>query len=1129
MPHEKESNPFEPTRRTFLSAIGPLIGSDQFDLSQPVTLGGRPRNQLPSIEQRQHEASNPEPVLDFPDDPFIVAAWGNPFLVTRAESRANWESPLTRQGYEATTINEKVRTLFGLHPDVLDTHTLDDFKDGQPNSPQTTMEMLWFATRTGLPAAGGNNFAVMRSDPDVASDRYGAIMERNGWRYPDGTPLDNPSGIFAETFDGRDHTYDDRANVPSVFAPGTLDLIVLATETRLRQGFAGFWADGGVGVWLQHGLDFSVWATAAFRSHLSSLSPSRLSDLGIDDPGTFDIIGYLRDEDLTPGSVNDPRSDPVFREYLLHHHRGIKAFCEAYRSAVEEQFPARMAQGQIKLWTNQFMGNFEAPQAANIYVSDSFDIMHPEIYPTVQPGVGFKYKLLQALGRFSKPIMVAGNISPFNEPRIQEFDPGVSYRMLQRFLLGEAYANGAVFKLILTPSHLHLDTSFEHWVRADGTVPDELQSFIDFLWAHRRFLDAGEPDARVAVIWSLPTRLWRYEPQWKFVEGERRRLESFVGTVRLLREAQVPYDVLVFGHPRLWEDADQLDRLASYDVVVLPGVECLTEDQRVALERYLDADGTVITSGQPPARTQNFVPADAVASLFERDAVTNLSEDPGYRRSADGRSDGSLIDAVTGAGVDPMTVAPDRTLAVTRRHQPADSRTVVHLLNYDYTRDSDEFTTKEGFELRVRQPNHEVGVARYYAPQRTTDLEFSMDSGTIRLTVPALVEWGFVVLAPSSDYLVEHEARPEARELLEEADRRIARAEEIDRNWGPDYERATVESDAAKTALEFQAYDQATRAAEAAIEAIEKTYPRPVVGIDIAHHQLETIDQSAPFEWLDEHFDGYRFEQLRDWDRSTLKSVDVLLVPPVLGADDAAFGYSPEELDRVERFVGSGGSLVVFARGGVADDIDALTERFGYRFDGAPIVFPEGTYGDVPVTSSHPLMKRVNAVTARYATPITRLPDHAEVLASVPADSGAWLSSESPLERRSDREESAAGLPIFATGHHGDGQVLLLGQSNYLLDTREAQDFMEVVYELLTVLGRRSVNARRGTASDGGGTEPTESRNAGSSRSPSAAQQPTTSDGQPGFSILIGLLGIVAGLLGYVRNVSPEIDQLDQE
>ncbi|MFD1644402.1 hypothetical protein [Haloarchaeobius litoreus] len=1066
------------------------------------------------------------PTPSYPDDPFLITQFGDQYFT---------EPPVN--GWDPVSHREQLRTIQGFHPDALDWDSLMAFDEGDIRTYESQNAQLAYSLETGLPGTVGRNVTINIPDDD-AVEKYQAVFDAHDWRFPDGSPVEHPNDLLAEQFDGTPHDIEyafETNGIPSVFAPGAVDVLMYVARKRLAAGYSTFWIDG-IGVFRFQGLDFSVWAQDAFRTHLESLAADRRRELGIDDPASFDIREYLRDEGLAPDDGGDPFEDPVFREYLLHHHRGIKDFFAACRQRLQELFPERMDAGDIQLYGNHFMGGFGHPQAANIYVSDHLDIIHVEHFPRVDPAVDYHYKLERAIGRFSKPATAKGTLTELGESNPGGFDPENQYPNLKRFQVAESYAMGAQLKIPLTGGAAYsTDQVVVNWIQADGTVPERLQSFVDFLWTHERFLDDVDPDARVAVVWSLPTLLWNNERQWNVgVAGDSPRISSFVGTTTLLREAQISYDVLVFGHPSLWDDGDQLDRLADYDAVVLPGVESVTDAQLTVLETYLGDGGHIVTSGSAPSRDGMYEPRDDTAAVFEHDGTTVLADDPGRTKNQRGETTGELRAALESAGVRSATARDDPTLSVSRHVQSAPERVVVHALNYDYTVETDTFESKTDVELSIPTPDFAVGAARYYTPEERTDLSVTEDGETLSVTLPELDEWGFVVLAPSADALVDGAAEVDARARTEAVETELTAASEDGRDWADSFVSAEVYQDAAETALEANAYGQALDAARTAEEKLADAHPRPVIGIDIGHGQPQSVDADDPFAPLRETFPRYDYRMVDGWDETALAELDVLVVPPALAYRGAAYGFAPDEIAAVESFVDRGGSLVVLARGGVDDGVDDLTEPFGFRFQGRPVVFPDGEDPRVePTYPDHLLTRGVPEITFRLGTPIAERPSESTALASLPEDSEAWLHTEQPLRERSSDEESAAGSEMYATASHGDGRVTLFGMHRYHLMSDRFANVEQVVGTQLAVLGREA--ARASQESTDPTTTPTPSETASptptaSTAPPSTSTVPETSapslttstgsdGGSPGFSLTTGALAGTAALLtGWLWN-----------
>ncbi|GAA0548286.1 hypothetical protein GCM10008994_24000 [Halorubrum ejinorense] len=797
------------SRRGFLTALTSSAGL----LALSAGSGAASKNPRTGATLRDTSEQAETEIPPYPDDPFIQPAFGIQYLL-------GWEN----FGWEAASNGDIQETVLGLHPDVLAFDQLLKYEYGRiDDSFRGYRRQFTLAENLNLPATSGMNVHI-ETDEEKAQSRYGPVAEESGWEFPDGTPVESPLDILGETFDGEPHQTEfefETLGTPSVFAPGSLELLLNATVTQFESGYSGFFVDG-VGVFRLHGLDFSRWARSAFRSHLGSLSGDKLSTFGVDDPQSFDVHEYLRENGLAPEDDADPREDPVFREYLLHQHEGIDGWFEDYRSHIEEEFPERTENGDIALYANQFTGNLRNPQAPNIYVSDSMDMIYTELFPTGDPASDVNYKIMRSVGNFSKPVIAKGTLSARSRSLPEEMDPRAANDTFQRFQLAEAYSTGARFQLPLTNRQGYSEEeSVTNWVNGDGVVPEELSSFVDFLWAHKRFLTGLEPAGDVALVWSLPTHVWRQDRSWDFGgDDERGPVDAFTGAANALREAGFTYDVLTFGHPRLWDDADQLSRLSEYDSVVLAGVECLSDEQVAALRTYLDAGGTILCTDAVPDRDSMYRPRSDVKPLFERDGAAVVTGPFDRQRESEDESESPLPGALEERGVEPARRTDDADIAVHAHSQSDPDRTVIPLVNYDYDPESDSVSTKSEVRVRLPETADTEAAVRYYSPGETTDLEVAEREGSRRVTVPKLVEWGIIVAAEAPEDLAPETSEGSALDAIEAARASIKQADERDEVTRADLVVGNSKAQAAETAMSFEAYGQAKAAAAEAIDAV---------------------------------------------------------------------------------------------------------------------------------------------------------------------------------------------------------------------------------------------------------------------------------------------------------------------
>lgn len=1044
MTDEPRKDPVEISRRQYLSSVGAL-GAFSFD-STENSLIDTPDKSFTNVQSSRPAAS------PYPENPFMPGQFATQFL-----------SPTDRMGWKEASVREEYETLLGLHLDLFDSARLATFSDGELMTDRGTSRALSLSFRTGLPTTAGRNTTIATSQ----TDNVQPIVKDQDWTFPSGENLDSVAGAYAETVHGDDQfiEYTFTTNgIPSVFAPLGLYLMKITATKRFEQGFSGFFIDK---LFNFDGLDFSEWATAAFQNHIQSLPQSRQKKLDIENPSTFDIKEYLRLNDLMPGNERDPRSDPIFREYVIHNHLGIQNYLASFRQSLIEKFPKRFEQGSVAIWANQFTGSLSNPHPENVYGSPYWDVINTELFPTVNPAVGHKYKLLEAIGNFEKPVIAKATLTDnlVDEP---EFDPTDDYPYLERFQLAESHANGAKLKIPLSPrSASTADESITQWIRDDGTVPATLQRFADFVWTHKRFLTDTTPETSVAVVWPLPDRLYEQLPQWNIGSGSQSGVDTFIGATTLLREAQIPYTVLVFGHSDLWEDAKQLDMLTNYDAVVLPATTCLSDSQFATLETFLNQDGYLISSGPQPDRTDRYVPRTDVHQLFGRQNAVVLQNNPGLQRHREGTASGRFLDALAEAGITSVSTGNDSTLSVNIRKQSEPPRTIIHLLNYDYSKQSDSFDPKRDITIEVPSPIHSIGVARYYSEQETVDIGTDGSGDTVNFTVPKLTDWGFVVLAPTEQDLASTEDPTVAREAVDSLHNDVETASQSQEDWSPAFTIAETRLEEANKALDKDAYTAALATArKGAIAAQKIGGQRPVVGIDLSHGQAASFIRDNPFERLQANIAYPDYRTLESWTNDPLDAVDILIIPPALTFRGESHDFGQKEIDSIKQFVDKGGNLVVLARGGIAPDIAPMLSQFGYSLDGGAIRFPTGSRAGAPTITDHELTQAVPEISADLATTIVDMPSEATPLAAIPKNNEAWFHEEPPLDERSDSEVDVPSDPIYAVSEHGLGTVVVLGNWAYLHSPEGLHHWTPVMHNLFSMLSTIVANPLQAIAGD---------------------------------------------------------------
>lgn len=623
--------------------------------------------------------------------------------------------------------------------------------------------------------------------PDWAfSQRYYAhLQEGQRWKNPDGTIAKDPyesnasRNVLGEIMRG---SGGDRV-VMSEHSPYWLDYQKKSIEWALNHGLNAMDIDlvGAVPFSNTKGGDFSGWALESFRKYLSEChSPSTLATWGIQDVSQFNVRDYILNHWIAGAQrkqhgdgepffntepLDLPLSDPIVREF---HKFQYQTHIEYFRSLVQYAHALGERQGTfVPYFGNLIIGH--APDllsTANptVIVGQVMDIIQIETRPAVPPAgrLTTTYKLAWAMGNYRKPVWSLHN--PFygasDEPTLPSGDSLIT---LLKLYIAETYAAGAIPEIDLggwpgvpNPRGLFL---------LEGQPIPELTRYIDFVSQNRDHLINIQPLSNVALVYSIPTFLWRDVPLFGiWYDWER---AAFAGYARALEKAHIQYDVLIFGHPELWDDKEMLDRLSQYSVVILPYISCISDEQVRALTDYVYAGGKLITVGsftRWPDRTEDYVLRDSPALLqlswntgrgqvisvpieIARSYFENV-----LRQGRQDQSNFNRLVAPLGDETRFISVSAPSSVGVNAWKQGR--RLILHLLNYDYDVNSDSISSAKNIKISISYKKLDL-------PQPTSicllspdlnsskELSFSKGKGTISFSVHQLKVWDIVVISSS--------------------------------------------------------------------------------------------------------------------------------------------------------------------------------------------------------------------------------------------------------------------------------------------------------------------------------------------------------------------------------------------
>lgn len=190
---------------------------------------------------------------------------------------------------------------------------------------------------------------------------------------------------------------------------------------------------------------------------------------------------------------------------------------------------------------------------------------------------------------------------------------------------------------------------------------------------------------------------------------------------RTLSDAAVPYDVVIWPDGVTAPDRSSAEALPRYSTVILPDVFALTERQVAAVEGYLAAGGTVVVTDR------------VAASLPRHEGVRTA------RRA--------VLDELLPHGRQVETTVP----AAANIQHLADGSYALHLVTYDYDRDTDAVRTLTGVPLRVRLPEDREHATAVASDGTRTPLELVREEGAHVVRLGSLGVYAIVVF---------HDGRP---------------------------------------------------------------------------------------------------------------------------------------------------------------------------------------------------------------------------------------------------------------------------------------------------------------------------------------------------------------------------------
>jgi len=485
------------------------------------------------------------------------------------------------------------------------------------------------------------------------------------------------------------------------------------------------WCRDGFRHWLRQG-----WAAEQFHA------------AGISDPAALDIAEYVKkvQESRIAKGRDAVLADPVLRAYIQFQYASQ---ADRWRDSVAA---VKQAAGHpIAVCGNQYGSGGTRPYSVTLSQISDVTLIETGAGPlTLQKRAWdvLASKLGLAAGEYRRPVWLCLS-SLLHVPQAAQSQ--------LRMVDGQAWADGSVPMPWATAAG------------ASGWFYDTEARMCRFVQRHRALYARRDRCANVGLVYSLPTHAWREFPTFGFSSAQYQ--QWFVACAQLLEEAHVPYEVNCWWHPLLGDDRVSLERLARYQVLILPGVDCFTDAQREAVRVFQARGGRVISVACPTLYDADAVPRSAGQTLaapgerlfeIKPDVLTryaHASEKPSPETAAEALTAAKEMQAIVFRAVaeDRMLVT-DAPSDVWANVWLDDTRQVLalHLVNGNIDMKADRFRPVEGSRWRVHLPaTLAVTEALFISPDEpsaTKPLSVEVANGWATVIVPRIESYTIVAL-----------------------------------------------------------------------------------------------------------------------------------------------------------------------------------------------------------------------------------------------------------------------------------------------------------------------------------------------------------------------------------------------
>jgi|GEM_PF-884847 len=237
-----------------------------------------------------------------------------------------------------------------------------------------------------------------------------------------------------------------------------------------------------------------------------------------------------------------------------------------------------------------------------------------------------------------------------------------------------------------------------------------------------------------------------------YSEGMRTKSDTYLGCAQALAESDINYDVVFSGDDNYIEDRLIPDDLSSYEVLLIPNVINITDNQQQIISNYVESGGVAIVFDNAPLNLPATPGEHSHGNGTYFSLQTQHQEDIGsqFYRSYSSNLREKIAQSIQNYTAPLFEIEGYDGTVVGTCYQQED-RLLLHLVNYDYGQLLDVMREKNDISIQIKQPSFEIGeIIVYSIDSNPRPLSFTRRDGYIEFTVPSLRLYDLVVLQKNS-------------------------------------------------------------------------------------------------------------------------------------------------------------------------------------------------------------------------------------------------------------------------------------------------------------------------------------------------------------------------------------------